>query len=66
MHPLVLEDILNTETRPKIEMADDYIFIAMKMLTYNPSEDQIDTEQVSFILGNSFVLSFLEKSDSTF
>jgi len=62
----VLEDILNTETRPKIEMTDDYIFIAMKMLTYNSSEDQIDTEQVSFILGNSFVFSFLEKSDNIF
>ena len=66
IHPLVLEDILNTETRPKIEMTDDYIFIAMKMLTYNSSENQIDTEQVSFILGNSFVFSFLEKSDSVF
>lgn len=66
IHPLVLEDILNTETRPKIEMTDDYIFIAMKMLTHNKSEDQIDTEQVSFLLGNSFVFSFLEKSDSVF
>jgi len=66
IHPLVLEDILNTETRPKIEMTDDYIFIAMKMLTYNSNEDQIDTEQVSFILGNSFVFSFLEKSDNIF
>ncbi|HEY6626913.1 MAG TPA: magnesium/cobalt transporter CorA [Ignavibacteriaceae bacterium] len=66
IHPLVLEDILNTETRPKIEITDDYIFIAMKMLTHNKSEDQIDTEQVSFLLGNSFVFSFLEKSDSVF
>ena len=66
IHPLVLEDILNTETRPKIEITDDYIFVAMKMLTHNKSEDQIDTEQVSFLLGNSFVFSFLEKSDSVF
>jgi len=66
IHPLVLEDILNTETRPKIEMTDDYIFIAMKMLTYNSNESQIDTEQVSFILGNTFVFSFLEKSDNIF
>ena len=66
IHPLVLEDILNTETRPKIEITDSYIFIAMKMLVYNKSEDQVDTEQVSFILGNSFVFSFLEKSDGVF
>lgn len=66
IHPLVLEDILNTETRPKIEITDDYLFIALKMLTFNPTEKQIDTEQVSFILGKCFVFSFLEKSDSVF
>lgn len=66
IHPLTLEDILNTETRPKIEITDDYIFVAMKILTFNPTEKQIDTEQVSFILGKSFVFSFLEKYDSVF
>lgn len=66
IHPLVLEDILNTETRPKIEVADKYVFIAMKMLTYNTDEDEMVTEQVSFILGDTFVFSFLEKSDNIF
>jgi len=66
IHPLVLEDILNTETRPKIEITDNYIFIAMKMLTNNNHEDRIGIEQVSFILGKTFVFSFLEKSDSIF
>ena len=66
IHPLVLEDILNTETRPKIEITDNYIFIAMKMLTNNNNENQFSTEQVSFILGKTFVFSFLEKSDSIF
>jgi len=66
IHPLVLEDILNTETRPKIEITDNYIFVAMKMLTNNNPKNQINTEQVSFILGNTFVFSFLEKSDSIF
>lgn len=66
IHPLVLEDILNTETRPKIEITDNYIFIAMKLLTNNNEDNQIVTEQISFILGNTFVFSFLEKSDSIF
>ena len=66
IHPLVLEDILNTETRPKIEVTDKYVFIAMKMLTYNNNESEIVTEQVSFILGDTFVFSFLEKSDNIF
>ena len=66
IHPLVLEDILNTETRPKIEVTDKYVFIAMKMLAYNTTKNEIETEQVSFILGDTFVFSFLEKSDNIF
>ena len=66
IHPLVLEDILNTETRPKIEVTDKYVFIAMKMLAYNTTTNEIETEQVSFILGDTFVFSFLEKSDNIF
>jgi magnesium transporter len=62
----VLEDILNTETRPKIEVTDKYVFIAMKMLAYNTTSNEIETEQVSFILGDTFVFSFLEKSDNIF
>jgi magnesium transporter len=66
IHPLVLEDILNTETRPKVEISDNYVFITMKMLAYNDEEKQIDSEQVSFILGSNFIFSFLEKSDNIF
>lgn len=66
IHPLVLEDLLNTETRPKIEVTDKYVFIAMKMLAYNTTSNEIETEQVSFILGDTFVFSFLEKSDNIF
>jgi magnesium transporter len=66
VHPLVIEDILNTETRPKLEITDNYIFAAMKLLNYNSSEKCFESEQVSFILGNDFVFSFLEKSDSIF
>ncbi len=66
IHPLVLEDILNTETRPKIEITDDYIFIVLKLLNYNPEDKSVESEQVSLILGNTFVFSFLEKNDSIF
>jgi magnesium transporter len=66
VHPLVIEDILNTETRPKIEITDKYIFAAIKLLNYNDTEKHIESEQVSFILGKDFVFSFLEKSDNIF
>lgn len=61
LHPLVLEDIVNTEQRPKIEVYDDYIFITLKMLTYDEVDDEIDLEQLSIILGKNYVVSFEEK-----
>ncbi|MCW9094754.1 MAG: magnesium/cobalt transporter CorA [Ignavibacteriaceae bacterium] len=66
VHPLVLEDILNTETRPKIEITDDYLFIVMKLVLFNPEHKILETEQVSFILGRTFLFSFSEKSDEIF
>jgi magnesium transporter len=66
IHPLVLEDILNIDTRPKIEITDDYLFIVMKLVMFNPEHKILETEQVSFILGKTFLFSFSEKSDEIF
>jgi magnesium transporter len=66
VHPLVLEDILNTDTRPKIEITDDYLFMVMKLVMFNPEQKILETEQVSFILGKTFLFSFSEKSDEIF
>ena len=60
-HPLTLEDILNTEQRPKIENFEDYIYIVLKMLYYNEKSGEITIEQVSIIFGNNYVVSFQEK-----
>jgi magnesium transporter len=60
LHPLVLEDILNTEQRPKIEDYGDYLYIVVKMITYPDKADGIAVEQVSLILGQNFVISFQE------
>jgi len=61
LHPLLLEDILNTEQRPKMEDFGDYIFVVLKMLYYNGEKDEIEAEQVSLILGSNFVISFQER-----
>jgi magnesium transporter len=66
LHPLVLEDILNTEQRPKIEDFDDYIFVVLKMLYCDESEDEIRAEQISIIVGSNFVLSFQERVGDIF
>ena len=61
IHPLSIEDILNTEQRPKIEIYDHYIFVSLKMLTYDKSQMEVQDEQISLILGKHYVLSFQER-----
>jgi len=60
IHPLVLEDILNTEQRPKIENYDDYTYIVAKVLAYDEKLNDISTRQESIILGENYVISFSE------
>ncbi|MEJ2475064.1 MAG: magnesium/cobalt transporter CorA [Desulfobacterales bacterium] len=60
IHPLTQEDIVNLGQRPKAEDFDDYIYIVFKMLSYRDGTDQIESEQVSLILGSNFLISFQE------
>jgi magnesium transporter len=66
LHPLVLEDIANTRQRPKIEGFDDYIFIAMKMVTFDAAAIELRAEHVSIVIGKGYVLSFLEDEGDVF
>lgn len=66
IHHLVLEDILNVNQRPKMEDFDKYVFIVLKMLTYDEKTEQIESEQVSIILGRNFVITFQEKEGDVF
>jgi magnesium transporter len=66
VHPLTMEDIANTNQRPKIENFGDHIFIVVKMLSYDENLDQIDVEQVSILLGQHFVISFQERETDIF
>ena len=53
-HPLIVEDILNTHQRTKMDVFDDYIFISLKMLTYNSEEmtmgENMDDYKVYWVL----------------
>ncbi|MCR4346864.1 MAG: magnesium/cobalt transporter CorA [Sulfuricaulis sp.] len=66
LHPLVLEDISNTDQRPKFEDYGDYIYVVLKMLHDGPSSRDIEAEQVSVIFGKDFVLSFEEAEPTVF
>ncbi len=70
LHPLLLEDVMNTEQRPKIEEYDDYLYVVVRMLYERPAEDEdtleIDSEQVSFIVGSNILVTFLEDPGDVF
>lgn len=65
LHPLVLEDILNTDQRPKIEDFDDYIYIVLRLINYN-QDKEVTSEQISLILGRNFVISLQESDGAVF
>jgi magnesium transporter len=77
LHPLVLEDILNTDQRPKMEDYGDFIYIVLKMLSLNnktaneDTEDgvrtsEVEAEQISLVVGRNFVISFQEAEGDLF
>lgn len=66
IHPLTIEDILNVEQRPKVEEFENYLFITLKVLTWNPKKSTFTTEQISFVLGKDFLLSFQERENPYF
>ncbi len=66
LHPLVLEDILNTGQRPKVEEFDTYIFIVLKMIRFDKETEMIVNEQLSIILGENFLLTFQEQPGDVF
>ncbi len=66
LHPLVLEDILNTDQRPKVETYDGYLYIVLHMLRFDETKHEIYSEQISLILGKDYVFSLQELPDDVF
>jgi len=66
LHPLMLEDIVNTGQRPKVEEFDGYILIVLKMIYLAEKTDQVIAEQISLVLGPNFVISFQETMGDIF
>lgn len=66
LHPLMLEDILYTGQRAKLDDYDNYLFIVIKMLTYDKVSKAVKAEQISFVLIDNCVLSFQERNSDIF
>jgi len=57
LHPVILQDILAVDQRPKVEAMEDYLYIRLKMIYASGKEDKIVGEQVSLIIARKFVIS---------
>jgi len=66
IHPLVLEDILHTKQRPKAEDFGKYIYIVLRSLSYDEAIDDIQEDQISLLVGSSYVISFQEEVGDEF
>ncbi|SEL35066.1 magnesium/cobalt transporter CorA [Nitrosovibrio tenuis] len=68
LHPLVLEDIFNTEQRSKLEDYGDYLYVVLKTFVYEKDgpEERLSSDQISLVIGKNFVLSFLETNGFQF
>lgn len=63
IHPLIIEDILSLNQRPKVDEADNNLFCLLNMLYYNEQKKAVEQEQISIVLGKDFVLSFQEDAN---
>jgi magnesium transporter len=62
IHPLALEDVLNTGQRPKIEQTSDYVFIVAQMV-YQDRVRAYCVEQVSLFFGRNFLITIQEEGE---
>ena len=60
IHPLLVEDILSVNQRPKMDEVEDVMFCLLNMLYYNNEKKTVEAEQISIVLGKDFVISFQE------
>ncbi len=66
LHPLVLEDIMNTHQRTKIDDLGGSLLIVSKMFMYDADQENLETDQLSIILGKNFIITFQEYEGDIF
>lgn len=66
LHPLVIEDILNTEQRPKLDTYDHYLVLETRNFYYESETMSVSSEQITIILGHDFLLTFQERATGAF
>jgi magnesium transporter len=66
LHPLTIEDIKNTNQRPKMEDLVDYVYLSAKAFYYGGTKGEVKADQVSMVVGRNYVLTFQERESGIF
>ena len=66
IHAMVIEDVLNTGQRPKLEEFDDFLFLVIKMFKYDQEQEAVLQDQLSMLIGRNFLITFQEQSGNVF
>ena len=66
LHGLVKEDIMHANQRPKLDEYDDYLYVVVKMLSYDKDQNAIVSEQLSIVLKGNTILTFIEDKGDIF
>ncbi|MDR2019328.1 MAG: magnesium/cobalt transporter CorA [Treponema sp.] len=67
IHPLTVEDILNTEHRPKVEEFGEYLFITFKAIRYKAEDGgRYEYEQISLLCTVDTIITFQEIPGDSF
>ncbi len=66
MHPLILEDLMNTDQQPKLEEGRDHLFVVIKMLDCHDAARNIQVEQLSLVLGPTYLITLHEQEADPF
>jgi magnesium transporter len=65
-HPLILEDILTTGQRSKLDLFQDQVFIIVRFLQYNEKTNELQDQQASIVFGPNYLISFFECREDIF
>lgn len=66
LHPLLVEDIMTTRQRPKVDEFNDYIYIVFRLVRIDPETFNLEDEQISLVVGNNYLLSFVQRPTDLF
>jgi len=66
IHPLLVEDVLNTHGRSKVDEWEDRIFLTLRILAFDAAADRIENQRLSIYVGPGLVITFVEEPTHVF